>query len=131
MVEINVALSVMVWAGGLLVIRAYFPHMYLWRRPDPVSWLARGFVALNAAFIARTIYWDVIWWAMGNMPGDPGVNIWLNLAVIMSQFCALKARLLSIPEAERGRFNVITCAFYPRGLRFLRPARSKRGERDT
>ena len=117
MIELNIALSIVVLFLGLLVVRAYAPHMSLLRVADPVSWLARGFVMLNAAFILRTFYWDVIWWWIGNTPSDPSVNIWLNLGVVFSQLCALKARHLAIPQNERGRFNIFTCAFYPKTLR--------------
>ena len=113
MVEVLVGLSVLSVLLGLLVLRGYFPHVHRGEWENPVAWLATGFVIINGAWVARTGYWDIIWYLMGNSPSDPLVNIWLILSVIGSQFCALIARLKTIPPSDRSRYNLFTAPFYP------------------
>lgn len=116
MVELLVFTSGISVFLGLLVLRAYVMHVRRREWDNPVIWLALGFVVLNAAWVCRTMYWDIIWWWMGNTPSDPNINVWLNIAVISSQLCALRARLLTIPMPDRASRNIITAAWYPSDL---------------
>ena len=98
---------------GALVLRAYMPHIQRGQLDDPVLWLAIGFVGVGAGFAGRSFYWDVVWYIQGNNTSTPLVNIGLNTLVIASQMCALRARYLTIPEADRKNYNIFTAAFYP------------------
>lgn len=122
---LNMILALACLAGGLLVARAYIPHVR-WVRGDPVDYLAHSLGIAVAAYLARTFYWDVVWFLMGHGTSNPMVNIPISLAILWSEYLALKARLQTIPEHERAAYNVITCAWYPKNMRF-RLARKKEG----
>jgi hypothetical protein len=117
MATINMILALVCVAGGLLVARAFFPHIKVFGG-SAVDYLARGFGLAIIAYLARTTYWDVIWLLQGNDASNPYVNIPVSCVILYAQFLALRARLITIPADERAKYNIITCAFYPARVTF-------------
>jgi len=116
MTELNLILAAVALCSGMLVNRAYAPHVSL-RKPEPSDYLALSIgVALNA-YLLRTSYWDIWWPLMGGVISSPMVNMAINAAVILASYFALKARLLMIPPRARWAYNIFTCAWYPRSAR--------------
>ena len=69
------------------------------------------------AHLSRTAHWDIYWYLTGGRISSPLVNTCFNLAIIMSEYLALRARLLMIPKRLRQGYNIITCVRYPRKVR--------------
>lgn len=114
MAELLLVLSALSVVFGALVLRAFMPRVFAKDWGDPVLWMAIGFVAINAAWIVRSVYWDIAWFMMGNDPSEPSINITLNTVVIASQLCALKGRQLTIPESHRPpMYQLLRIACYP------------------
>ena len=118
MMMLDVAVALVAIVGVYLVNRAYAPHVS-WRNPQPSDYLAIAIGVLLNACMIRIVYWDVYWILKGGIMSNPSFNIFINLAVIVAEITALKARLMMIPEYHRDRFNVLTCAFYPRSCVIL------------
>lgn len=120
MLTINATVAIVAICMALLVGRAYLPNIPLFGRPTPAMWLARSFTVATVFYLPRIAYWDVWWWFIGGAMSMPILNTIVNLGVIISAYCALKARHLAIPDAERGRFNWLTAAWYPKSLPMIR-----------
>lgn len=128
---LSTALAIIALIGGVLSARAFLPHVNVFGR-SPSSNLARGLVLAAASVGPRTFYWDVMknflgpnWAVVRDLMGGNTVNILFNLVLLLGIYYILKARLLTIPDEERWRYNIITAAFFPSGIW---PRLTRRGE---
>lgn len=121
---LNMIAAIMAILLALLVARAYLPHVSL-TGGEPVDNLARAFVIASTVYFTRTLHWDVIYVLQGNHASNPELNLAINVAIMVAEYFALKARYLTIPAEDRGRYNVFTAAWYPKDfkIRFTRGRR--------
>lgn len=112
----NVIMACAALIGGMLCARAFLPHVHIFG-PRPVDNLARGILIGTLESFPRIFYWDVIWTLhLFRLPTGVSTNLIFNAALLIGIFYVLRARWLTIPEAERGRYNILTAAFYPDAL---------------
>ena len=126
--NVNTATAIMAILGGLLCARGYFPHVKI-LGGSAANNLARGLGLSALGVFPRVFWWDLTrlllgqeWWpVVRDLMGGVAINAGFNLILLAGVYFVLRARYLIIPEDERGRYNVITAAWYPKtvGLRLL------------
>lgn len=116
MIEVNFLLAIVCAIGGLLVLRAYAPHIR-WKTPTQADFIAMAMGIALVAHLSRTIHWDIYWYLSGGNISNPYVNGVFNVAIVVSEYLALKARLMMIPKKYRDNYNIITCVRFPRKVR--------------
>lgn len=94
-----------------------------------LDWFMRGIFIISTVIMLRLLTWDVIVAGIdAYYPGAQHVTraignwfnaVW-NLLLAYACWCALKGLHGFIPEHERGQYNPITAAFYPRDLFYWR-----------
>lgn len=113
---LNTVMAVIVVLGGLLCARAFLPHVSVFG-PRPVDNLARGLVLCAMGSFPRITYWDVAWSVFGlASPLGLATNLIFNIVLLSGVYFILRARWLTIPEAERHKYNVFTAAWYPQNI---------------
>lgn len=116
MATVNTVLAILTLLGGALCARAFLPHVRL-LGPRPVDNLARGLLICAFSAFPRTAFWDLAWPGLRDfLTGGAVTNAVFNGVMCVGLYFILRARWLTIPEEERGRYNLITAAFYPSNL---------------
>ena len=122
MTLINTIIATLALLGGLLSARAFLPHVHLMgtRASDN---LARGLVLSALSTFPRTFYWDVMrsflgdkWLFVRDAMGGVAANSIFNAILLLGIYYILRARWLTVPSAERHKYNLFTAAFYPNGI---------------
>lgn len=96
---------------GFLVMRAFWPYAFQLRM-TAVGHLGAALFWLTGRSVGRSIWWDVF---EGFGLGISTNWIWNALGIIAC-YHALKGFYLLLPDADRGDYNMLTAAFYPRRL---------------
>ena len=115
------SLFLLILAG--LAARAFIPNLYSQMTPAAGS-LAWGFFWFCFGGIGRSFFWAWLrvlagehWLTVRNAVGGLHANVAFDLAMIFGLYLILRARLLAIPEEERGKWNIITACTYTEPFR--------------
>ncbi|WP_289150274.1 hypothetical protein [uncultured Salipiger sp.] len=123
--------ALMLLALGLWTARAYIPNLMATMTP-PAAHLAWGFFFFAFGSIGRSVYWSLgrvvageDWPVLRALLGGLNVNMAFETCLLVGLVLILRARLLAIPELERGSYNIITCVTYPEPFRLSSIIRRK------
>lgn len=115
------AIALLIMAG--FVARAYIPTLRSKLTP-PANALTWGFFFFALGSVGRSAYWSLArvflgdhWPVVKAALGDLNFNLVFDLFLILGFYCALRARLLALPEEDRRTRNIFTCVTYPEPFR--------------
>lgn len=115
MATINIIVASLALIGGILCGRAFLPHINILGK-RPTEYLARGLFLCALSGFPRIAHWDVLRPVTGQIWSMPGANLAFDLVMLLGIYFILKARWLTIPDDERGDYNIITAVFYPKNI---------------
>lgn len=118
----NITAIALLIMGGF-VARAYIPTLRS-RMTPPATALTWGFFFFSLGSVGRSAYWSLgrvlmgdHWLTLRDALGGLTINVAFDAFLILGFYCALRARLLALPEEDRRTRNIFTCVTYPEPFR--------------
>lgn len=116
---LEAVLSIVFGVMGILIIWGFWPLAWGPRGTLGVRSLARAVLLLSLAVVIRILYYSGVFVSIETIVyvGKNIPNILTSSILIFGGYYMLRVLYLTIPEAERSGWSLVTAPFYPRKWR--------------
>lgn len=113
---IEMILSIVFGMAGFLIVWGFWPLALGPRSSPGVRSLSRAVLLMSLAVTIRVVYYgdSLISQEVRQSIGKAPPNIITSVILLFGAYYMLRVLYLTIPDAERKHWNLLTAAFYPR-----------------
>ena len=86
-------------------VLAYGYRASLFSEDPATKWFARSMALLAVSVFVRRMAWDIIHPIVNSSVDQRPINVMVNIVTIFAVYAGLKARLMLIPDDERGDWH--------------------------
>lgn len=86
-------------------VLAYGYRASLFSEDPATRWFARSMALLAVSVFVRRMAWDIIHPIVNSSVDQRPINVMVNIVTIFAVYAGLKARLMLIPDDERGDWH--------------------------